>query len=493
MKNEQIKSRFYIVLLIILMLVFVGLFGGIQTVYATNTTSETNVLDDLKADSTFKTSDFPTIKGDYSIRVIQIAEGKTGDLYLYTYQPSQATKYLIATDINMSFNETAEGTRLYGLTLLNSNGVFCKYRVNNVHVSSSQTRYYNITSIYRAWDKAIDKGTGNNNTIDKVAFQVGKIYKAVTENGDIKYICEPTYVVKIIDPYVDYLIYTKDSVNGHKLPPSIIAAANKYTAVDSHYIAFSTDWEIDRLLSADVSFYYCEGKGTYEKIFSFDFGKNVEYGASAPDTATVTYTDKRTVEGAGVFGTRNYYEWDCIQTVEDMMANERNLTEETKQNLEGKQWVLRFKETERTQKAISVLGYTRYESTFTKVDNVTVLRLEFETDGIVYNLGAVGNVQSGDEWGGNQIKPDDKKSILEKFIDWLEKLGDKVKGINWWQWILIAVGAIFVVGLIFSLIFFGVKVVLKVVFKVIWWLLTLPFRIISAIAKKIKNRGNSNE
>ena len=42
----------------------------------------------------------------------------------------------------MSLSESVDGTQLYGLTLINSDGVFCKYKVNGVTVSSDVVRYY---------------------------------------------------------------------------------------------------------------------------------------------------------------------------------------------------------------------------------------------------------------------------------------------------------------------------------------------------------------
>ena len=103
------------------------------------------------------------------------------------------------------------------------------------------------------------------------------------------------------------------------------------------------------------------------------------------------------------WGSKHKYTWNRIQTVTDFIASER-LTAETEANLKGLQWVLRFTETERTQKKTSILGYDRYETHWTIVDRVAVLRLEFETDGVVYNLGAVSDAVSGDGYPGNTDK-----------------------------------------------------------------------------------------
>ena len=97
----------------------------------------------------------------------------------------------------MSLSESVDGTELYGLTLINNDGVFCKYKVNGVTVSSDIVRYYNISSIYREWQKGIDKETGNDNTVSGVAFNVGRQYTVITADGKVTYDCKDVEVVKI--------------------------------------------------------------------------------------------------------------------------------------------------------------------------------------------------------------------------------------------------------------------------------------------------------
>ena len=132
----------YIYVVIALVLLTLSVMGGryISSAFA-DTPQYTNALTDLQKDSEFNVADYPDNAKDYSIRFIQIAESTDKELFVYTYQPSQKTTYLVATEINMSLSDTADGTRLYGLTLINSDGVFCKYKVNGVTVSSDVVRY----------------------------------------------------------------------------------------------------------------------------------------------------------------------------------------------------------------------------------------------------------------------------------------------------------------------------------------------------------------
>ena len=176
MANKQTLKRWFVPLLVLCLLVSV-VFGGRQilSAYAAET-AYTNVMDDLQKDEMFSLADYPDNAEDYSIQVEQIAESVNNELFIYTYQPSQKTKFLTATDINMSLSNSADGTQLYDLVLLSSEGVFCKYKVKDFVVKSEDAvRYYNISAIYRAWDESIDDETGNDNTKDGVAFSVGKL------------------------------------------------------------------------------------------------------------------------------------------------------------------------------------------------------------------------------------------------------------------------------------------------------------------------------
>jgi len=480
-------------LILTLLLLVIALIGGrgINPAFAV-TYGNSNVLQDLQKDGSFNISDYPDKAEDYSIKVIQIAESSKNELFLYTYQPCQKTKYLIATDINMSQSEHVDGTRLYELILINTNGVFAKYLVKDIKVSESAIRYYNITSIYRAWDKELDGETGNNNTGEKKAFEVRNIYRVTDENGDKKYFCEPTYTVNIINPYSDYLLYLTAS----SLPsiPSIKFNFERMGMIDAHYIAFSTEWEIDKLKSATVTYQSSSGVGHYNTFLGFDCGGDISYTDPQTGYAYPTYSDRAEYSGDFWHSGRDYsYTWDRIQTVPEFLATEKNLTDETKSNLDGKQWVLRFLETERTQTETSILGYKKYTTEFTKVDKVAVLRLEFETDGIAYNLGTVADVVSGDDLPGNVEPKPDEQSIWKNIGEFFINLFNKIKGFAWWQWLLLVLGVILGIGLIISLIMFGIKAIfkgigylIKCLFKGLWWLISLPFRAISKLSGKRK-------
>lgn len=469
--------------------------GGAENRTAVSALSDnSSVIKDLTADKNFNVSDYPEISDDYSIKVVQIAESQKGYLYVYTYQPCNNTKKLTATDINMSLSKITDDTKLYELIEVNSWGVFSKYLVRDVKVSTTATRYYNISSIYRTWDKDIDGELENNNTGGKKAYAVANVYKVQDVNGEKVYACEPAYVINIIEPYSDFLLYTSSSSL-----PAISSIKNSYEKlgfIDAHYIAFSTDIEIDRLKSATVTYSARAASGEVDKFLFFPEDGKTTYGTEEVYYAYPTYLDKAEFTGSIWTTGRKYkYDWDRIQTVSEFISTEQGLTEETKSNLAGKQWVLRFTETQRTQTERTILGYKTITVDWTDVKKVAVLRLEFETDGKVYNLGAVSDMISGDGSPGNVEPKPEKESFWDKVGKFFEKLWNNIKGLKWWHWLLIALGVIAGIALIISIVSFGIKAVFKFIFWLIgkliqglWWLVTLPFRAIGGAIKNHKEK-----
>ena len=487
----QIASAICIV--IFFFILFLPGFGAVNvraetaagTVY-----DNSSVLKDLQKSTDFNLADYPEQANDYSIYVIQVAESEKGLLYLYTYQPCQNKTPLIATQINMSLAESVTGTQLYDLQQVSTNGVFAKYLVKGVTVNNDPIRYYNITSIYRDWDEKLDGKSENNNTKNGKSFAVRNVYYVVTENGQLHYYRKPTYVVNIIEPYVDFLTYSNNAPGILPPVPTVFAGYDKLDMFDAHYIAFSTDWDIDKLLSADVSYYSKSATAEIGKLFGFvDLPPSAEYGEAHSQKVTLNYDDVFSFEGYGHYVFRkNKYSWNRIQSVAEFISTEEYLTDETKANLQGKQWVLRFAETERTQKELNLAVYHSYQLDWTVVDRVTILRLEFETDGVIYNLGAVSDIVSGDNLPGNHDVAEPKT-----FWTWLAGLlGVSQRTAKIITIIVLCLLALIIffpilspfLGIIAQGIAWLIKGIAKLISLLIRgaiWIITLPFRFIAKL------------
>lgn len=473
-----IAKHKYIGIIFALLLVITALSGwSIPTAFA-DTKQYTTALEDLQKDSYFNVKDYPDIADNYSINLIQIAESVDGELFVYTYQPCQATTYLVATEINMSTSEDVDKTRLFGLTLINTSGVFGKYVVNDLRVKAASVRYYNITSIYRDWDKDIDKGTGNDNTIDGVAFKVGRLYTVTTVDGKTHYDCKDVEVVKIENKWNSAIIYPDGF--------SLFEAGG----CTSHFVAFSSDRKIDALLEADVTFvkqpYTAKAKSIEYTLNPDNTKLTFTYGTQKTERVTLYYDEVVQNDGSGYKGEKHV--WNRIETVETFKAN-NDLNDNAIKQLENKQWVLRYYESARTGKATNggawivspILGALVSELVIEdeRTTDVTILRLEFETDGKTYDLGVVDNKQTGHS-GAN--KPLD---TVFNLFEWLEK----VTGVPQWVWILIAVLIPLAILLpVLAHLFPVVGQILIGIVKGVWWLVCLPFKGIAALVRKIKDR-----
>lgn len=386
---------------------------GLKTAKADSSSSSgyTTALEDLAGCKEFMEGDFPQVQNDYSVNVITIGESVNKELFIYVYQPSAYSVSLKASSINIS---TEIGRNLsfknYKLKHISSEGVYQKYLVEDFNVKTDNVRYYSISSIFRKWDKILDKNTSatNENFISEVVYPVAREYKFETKNGQISYSVQDTEVVTITDKYVGYLEYNE----GFFL---------SYKACRSHFIAFSTDYQIDALMEADV-FYVKQDVTLQYYVYT---GEDYTYGNESNEYAYLTYTDKVVEEGEGIFGSR--YEWERIQSVEEFIENEK-LTSEGKEDISNKEWVLRFVETD-----MQIVNYGNgdgYYKEYTDVKDVTILRLKFMSGDKIYNLGVIDNKQ----WQEGSKAPDNHISLFENGCNGC----NGCNGLDSWVWITLA-------------------------------------------------------
>ncbi len=465
-------KRLHIVLACFLLLVVLAV-GMISPAFmpimarAASGTEYSDVLMDLRKDSDFKESDYPIVAGDYAVNVIQVAESVNGELFVYVYQPNVSG--ITVTSLNMATkpNEFQAGDiKNYKLRLLSISGALAKYVVRDFKVCSEDIRYYNIISVFRKWVDGVDTDDGNGNDIYEVPYEVGKLYTAQKVGAEITYECLAMETITVTDKYVGYLRFR----------------GGMGTFTDSHYVAFSTDYNIDKLMEADV--YFVQQDYYYRS--SLIGGDRYEYKDSVEKYAFLTCEEQSSNKA---YFSWYKHTWNQIQSVSEF-GKENNLTDEAQQAIGGKQWVLRFVETEGTY--VSEIAYTEWG---TKVSEVTILRLKFETDGKVYNLGVVDNKQSP----APDQKPDNVQGNLPKkessFWDWLKGVWNSIVDFftghsNWWVYLLVVGLAVILLPTILGLLIpsvgkflFGI---LKTVGSALWWIITAPFKGIAWLFRKIR-------
>lgn len=363
----------------------------LTAVYA-QTNGYSEVLYDLDRSENFNISDYPVRQGDYSLNVITLAESEDNELFVYVYQPSGEGKNLRASSINISLGTGDDlSYKNYKLEFIDSEDVFYKYLVEGLTVSFSPERYYSVSSIFRPFDENIDKQAEDGNKITEVVYEVAKQYCFTTKDGQPYVEVVDIQTIEVTDKFVGFVRYS----NGFKLYVG---------ACDSHFVAFNTDKPMDKLLEADV--YYTSQSYSYS--FITFVGESHTFGEKQDNYAYLTYTDRVEHNGGGLFA--GTYTWDRIETVDEFISENEGwqnvysgaiidinvgseITEEGKAALKGKKWVLRFAETGYSLNS----GYGSVTSFSTLVGDVTILRLKFETDGEVYNLGVIDNKQTGSD------------------------------------------------------------------------------------------------
>lgn len=416
----------------------------------------TNVLDDLQKDSKFNAENYPQNDNDYSLKLLQLAESAEKELFVYVYQPSGKSKDYRASYIKLSttINDNISFI-VYRLEYLNSDGVFYKYKVKDFEVKDEKVRYYAVTSLHRPFDKDVDPETGEGQIVNHTSFDVSKQYEFGEVNGKPYVNCVDIETILVLDKFVGFVRYP----DGFKLFPG---------SCDAHFVAFNTNRPIDKLLEADL-YYTTQSYNTGLKPYSGIFE---QFGEKKDGYAYLKYDDKVEHTGGGLFA--GTYTWERIQTVEDFIASEdrekifsgtildvsvgSSLTDSALAELKGKKWVLRFSETYRQFYSNEREGSGTLS---TLVGDVTMLRLKFETDGVTYNLGVIDNFQSGSKEPSNKMKVD---------VD-LTSQGKTLLGL--------------LMAILLIVLF---APVLPYIVRGAFWIVSLPFRAISAVRRSVKRR-----
>ena len=421
-------------------------------------TGYTNVLDDLQKDENFDISKYSENTEDNSLQVTQIAESTENTLFVYVYQPSGQVKDLRASLIRFStgINDNAKYLD-YSLEFINSNETLYKYKLLAFEVLQDALRYYDITAIFRPWNKDLDESTGNDNTTEQVSYTVGKLYTVSTVDGVVSYTCEVSETIEIIDEYRGTLRYLNGFWFGSQ-------------SCDSHFVAFNTNRQIDNLLEADVTY----TARSYTRTVSLILGERWTYGD--PETKIAELTNTQSVDGVGFANAG----WSRIQTIAEFITGE-DLTDETKNNIKNCKYVLRFLETDYSKNSGS--GST-YENGV-QVTNVSILRLKFDANDETFNLGVVDDYQSSDLEPDNNYLPDWLLTLIRVLVGIVIGVLAVVLIVVLFPYIIILFTWLFkALFLIFKYIFIGLWYVIKYIALGIWYLIASPYYIFKWIQNK---------
>ena len=463
------KSKLYVILygIILFILSFFAIFENlhINRASAVSVDSYSYVLDDLKKDSNFYVEDYPFKEGDNTLQVITVAESSNDELFLYVYQPS--SKY-IATHIKMYANNVNElSYSLYGLTHLSSSGVFQKYKVTDFKLPDRKERIYEIVSIFRPFDINVDdKPSNSNQTISEIDFRVAKRFVIGIDGIN----SNPIDVIEVTDKYVGFSRFKQ--------------GYTPETGKDIHFVAFSTDLVMDDILEIEVAY--------QQQHYSYKYHTNGQGGVFVDSETYGVIEDKKVLikkgenfywnERGGFWGneiTENSFpvilktdefikSEDFSKTYQSGIFNVTNfsvLDKKAKEEISSKTWVVRFAETNYYDNYQSGKDTSKADGYWDFVSNVTILRLMFETDGNIFNLGVVDSMQTGSS------DPSNKQGSYSELLDSIKILA-----------VIVIVGIVLYFGWSFiSPILFWLIIGL---FKILIFILLLPIKAIKALFKR---------
>ena len=486
MKTKTIFNK----ILWIIAAVFVALFVYMESAFSktviadetsTAATTYTDVLEDLEKDESFDSSKY-VATGETYLKVIQIAESSNRELFIYVYRPSAlSNNSLQAKQISLSTNyDGVSNQKIYDLTLLSNSGTLDKYIVNNFRIIAGDVmRIYGIISIYRLPTDGDSPASGDNTTV-YTAIGVGQRWTAMTVDGKVQYAMRLIDLITVEKKHVGFIRYLDNFWF--------------FTAcTDSHYVAFTTDKPIDTLLEVDIRYFV-----TLKTKITNSF-----YTSLDSLTASEPKENYRTLYSTDIFSKpaqtwgADSYEYKRISTVKDFLTNETKnnsevFTTETRAALNemySTGWVLRFEETNYsstswpTTSADSLIQNTATGTEWSEVTEVTLLRMEYEYQGDLYEVGVVDNNTSGDTTPDNENPTTpDAPDLLPDLDELWARIQEIMKTMFGILGVVVVGGLLLCIALpILPHIINLIAWLFKWIFKALWWVISFPFNLIGKL------------
>ena len=383
----------------------------------------TDVMTDLKKDSSFDVNDYEVNPDDYSLKIIQIAESNNRELFIYVFHPSFKTKDLKATTLKMDFSNEDDFTfnpKLYNLELLSSSGLFEKYKVLDFNCNYAIERYYSLIEISR--EKSIELDTLLDLSVSEISYPINQKWQVLPQEDKLLYNLSEikTLELEIIESGNVYI-----SADGFSLNNLLYAKDT-----DSWFVCFySKNFAISQILNATLEFEY----RTIEYIDDpFNVVDKNEISDWFSKTVDLSSNDTAKLVGKGWFS--RTFEWNRICLSDDYLYQMEKqgmvFDSETRAKLDNVgQYLFAFWETEHfTSKVNMVEAYGYFE-----IRNLSILRIEFiDQNCKTYNLGVVVNKINinNDPVGIVDINPvDNLFDFIPNILDYIIKIVSVILGV----------------------------------------------------------------
>ena len=456
----------------------IGVFSALGATEAAQaeTTVYSDVLDDLEQDPTFTGAKYPKISNDYSVSVITIAEGVNGELFVYVYQPSNDTIDLRAIKISISVGFSVDGQdlspSLYNLELVSTAGVYDKYLVKDIVIPNERSHYYNLVAIYRNFNSLIDDSIEGGFT-DGKSYPIGQQWCCFIKDGTVTYEMN-TFGTVEITPTLNGNVYYDSGFSFN----DILGISD---SCNSHFLAFNVEnFDVRHIYDANLTYSSRVVKTvTTTNSLGVGGGTTTTYPNGEeyiPASVKLTDGQTQTYQGEGL-GAKTYT-WKRIMTAQEFIKNFQGqggvLVEGALDVIKESEYVFCFAETENstyidtmTSDGIPPVTYTTRSHTYTSVREVTVLTLHFmDVYEDVYNLGVVADITTADNLPDGSASGYD----FDQYEEWWEKLV---------ALICVIIGLMLFWNPLLSLLKVLLRAIwhgIKLLFKLLWGLLTFPFR-----------------
>ncbi len=431
---------------------------------------------------------------DCAFKLVSIGFDDKRNLYVYTCQPQIDKKEFTATSINILYETTDvfdisktsdSSIKNYDLELVSRSGKFDKYFVvgfnDYTHANEDLERYISFISIFRTYDETIDKGIEIGYT-NEVAFPIGEKWHVKEMNGYISY--KKLFINYVeITPTISSKFFFKSGFSFKKLFGTTNACDLWYFAfnvdnyVVDHIIDASLVYDMNSVYEIDVKIPYgsdTTGSGIKERIEETEVYRKKEL--------YISDTQQGSFDPTGWFD-RKKYTWNRICKPYELIdvVNEYNVSYDNDDSkidlLTSSQWVFNYIETSHNiiQHSEQIMGVG--QNTYDEIErfnvfNVSVLKIKFiDMRGKVHNLGVVADKFTSEEGYTGIINAD--KDNWERLKDTLEKIGSVI-GV-----ILLIVMMIFLLS-----IFTPIFNIIKLIIKAVWYVISLPFKIIKWVFKR---------
>lgn len=463
---SKLLLKYLVILLIFLVYIFIWLFClsyDTCVVYAAESIDNETVINDLKQDESFTIEDYPSNNNDFGLYVIQLQETKEDELALYVYQPSNNFVNLIATKISLSYGFSSNGAGLephiYDLELVSTNGTLDKYIIKDYTVPGDAHRYYNLVEIFRKYNELLDSDElDEGGYTSDVAIAVGQQWYFVEVNNVKKCEMNTFNTLDIETIFCGNFTFSNGNILG------VFSSAFGYG--DCWFLCFNCDdYVIQHIYDGDVSF-----NQTYVEETSSITGVDIEKGEPVHKELYLSDEDVMTYKGDGL-GAKSI-SWKRILSSSDFINaaedNDANISDDVKNKILSSQWVFTFTETERSK-----VGTVAVVSTYYDITEVGILRLHFMDINGTYDLGVVNSLFNPDNISDGYIGDKSIKDLLNSLTDWFEKL-------------FAILGTVILVLVLVAISGFITPVwnIICLVGKSLWFVISLPFRLIIWAFKK---------